>query len=629
MDRANRFFDSLRLAEARDEVLVPFADDPDGYEAASDADPAAVEAFIREAGKRGTGTVAEIDRHAFASAAADADGQIVFADSKFAGWLTNSDLSERIVGRASGDRPRVIIVASSVSGRPVAVASARGATVRNWPLDKDVLRALETGRASHALLAFTPRVDTWGTVAETFALTPSEARLLAALARVGDLRNASASVEITYETGRKLIASVMRKTGSARQTELVRLALQLAAGSVVAPASAGAIFAELFGLTVGRARVVRRVADGETREQAANALRISPARAKADLKAVYVACDVTTAVDLSRLVAEVDALAGLAEACDIELFGTEIRDEPLRLLRRRNRRGRVAFADHGPEDKYPVLIFHTTTGGRAQSPQLLATLGQNGFRPIVIERPGYGLTDIADGHCWADTAADVRDVLDELDIDNAVLLARGGAQPAVATAAALLDRIAGVVLIGPDPPVHLDRSRRGMMGRAKAMIYNNPKMLDALSLLLSQRTSSVAIERMMRSSVQGSEIDLAVCDDRDEMVALVRGGRQSAQGRVGFVAEHAALSRGDALPVIQDASNWTILFGAGDPLFAPEDAQDYWRGQLPGCRFDVVNGGGRFLHVTHTSAVIEALSRAKRDGVSAVASKVIGNPHFD
>ena len=79
MDRAQRFLDSLRLADARDEALAPFADDIEGYDAASEAYPEAIEAFIREAGGRGTGTVAELDRHAFASAAADSEGQIVLS----------------------------------------------------------------------------------------------------------------------------------------------------------------------------------------------------------------------------------------------------------------------------------------------------------------------------------------------------------------------------------------------------------------------------------------------------------------------------------------------------------------------------------------------------------------------
>lgn len=611
MDKGQRFLDSLRRADARGEALVPFADDVEGYEAASDAYPEAVETFIREAGDRGTGTVAELDRNAFASAAADPEGQIVIADEKFASWLADADLTDRIVGRAAGNRPRVMVVASSLSGRPVAVASARGASTRNWPLDEKVARALAAGQASHALLAFTPRVDTWATVAETFALTPSEARLLAALARTGDLRDASAALNIAYETGRKLIAAAMRKTGSTRQTELVRLALQLAAGAIVPPTASDAIFAELFGLSLPKAKVARRIANGETREQAAAALGMSPARAKADLKSVYVACDVSTAVDLSRLVAEVDALAGLAEACDIELFGTEIRNEPLRLMRRRQRSGRIAFADHGPEGGYPVLVFHTTTGGRAQSPHLLGALASHGFRAIVIERPGYGLTDMSAEHVWAAATADAAEVLDELGLAQAVILARGGAQPAVAAAAALAGRITGAVLIGPDPPVHLDRSRRGMMGRTKAMIYNSPRMLDALSVLLSQRTSSHAIDRMMRSSVTGSASDMAVCDDPAEMAALVRGGRQSAQGRLGFVAEHSALSRGDTLPVIADASNWTVLFGADDPLFRPDDAEPYWRAQLTGCRFEIVAGGGRFLHATHSARIVEALTQAR------------------
>lgn len=611
MSPAQRFLESLQQARLNGEALLPFAVDVDGYEAASDAAPEAIEKFICEVGSSSIGTVADVQRNVFASACANAAGELVIGDERFRSWLADEDLQNRLISRPIGNGPQIMVVASSISGRPVAVASARKSATNRWPLDDKIIEALEAGHATHALLAFTPRTDSWAAVATTLALTPSEMRLLAALATSGDLQAASKALGIAYDTGRKLIASAMRKTGSSRQTELVRLALKLVAGSIVAPPSVDGVFAELFGVSLRRAQVARRIANGDTRESAAASLGISRSSAKADLKAVYSACDVTSAVELSRLIAEVDALSGLAEACDIQFNFGGTASDPLRLLRRNGRAGYIAFADHGPAAGYPVFIFHTTTGGRAQSPRLLSDLAANGYRPIILDRPGYGLTDMAAGHIWDAAASDVADVMDELSMTEAVILSRGGAQPAVVTAARLGQKIRGVVLIGPDAPVHLDKSRSGMMGRAKNMIYSSPRMLEALSILLSRQTSSSAIERMMRSSVLGSDIDLAVCDDPAEMAALVRGGRQSAQGRVGFVAEHSALSRGDPLPKIADANSWTVLFGADDPLYGFQDTETYWSNQLDGSAKEIVVNGGRFLQATHTNRVVAALNRAR------------------
>ena len=608
------FLSSLTRAERSSAMLMPFVDDPAGFGAAIDEHPDALAEIIARGGESALATVADFRTDAFASAGALPDGTVVVADQRFADWLRNPDNLGPIIGKLA-TCPQVTTITYDNSGRPVAVAAATALTGQLWPISPLVQQAIDRGRATHVVLAFSPGGDCWAAAARTCGLAPSELRLLKQLAVDGDLRVACAAIRIAYETGRKLVASLLRKTGCARQPDLIRFALTVAAGTIATPRFADATFADLFGLRLRQAQLARAIATGSMRKAAASRIGVSGARAKADLKACFAACGVTSVVDLSRIMAEVDALSALAEACDVTFHVPGFASaDPLRLIPRATGGGRIAICDHGPSHGRPVLIFHTTTGGRAQSPTMLSALRQAGFRAIVIERPGYGLTDFVDGDIWDATARDVELALNTLGIDHAAILARGGAQAAVVTAAALGKRISGGVLLGPDPPVELDSARSGMMGRAKGWVYDTPAMLAPLAAILSRRTSADQIARLMRASVRGSAIDVAICDDAAEMEALVRGGRQSAFGMLGFVAEHAALGSRRPLPVIADGSRWSVLFGAADPLFRASDGEDYWRSQIKGCTFEAIAGGGRFLHASHVVHVCSALERSYAAG---------------
>jgi len=607
MRAARDFLNALRRAEAAGEMLRPFADDPDGFGAAIDHYPDELATLIAAGGARAMGSVADLHADAFASAAARRDGTIVVAEPRFERWLQDADLIGRILNDLD-DEPRVAVLSDERSGRPVAVAAARAAAARRWPVAAEIVAAVDDGRATHVVMAFSPGDDSWAAAARAYNLAASEVRLLRALSRQGGLRAASAALGIAYETARKQVASAMRKTGAARQSDLVRYALSIAAGAVSAPPHTNALFADLFGLTLREARLAREVAQGATREMASARIGVSGARTKAALKSVYGACGVSTAVDLARIVAEVDALAGLADACDVVFhFPGRAPTDPLRFVPRAAGRGRIAIADHGPVDGVPVLVFHTTTGGRAQSPALLRSMRAAGLRAIVVERPGYGLTDAVEGDIRTAAADDVTAVLDALGLSRVLILSRGGAQSATVTAARLGRRIVGGVLLGPDPPVELDRSRDGMMGRAKAWVYDTPAMLEPLAAILSRRTSSAQIARMLRESVAGSVADEAVCDDPAELASLVRGGRQSALGMRGFVMEHAAMGARIPLPTLVCGANWTVFAGGCDPLFIAGDAAEYWQERLPGCAFEILSDGGRFLQATHSTKIAARL----------------------
>ena len=608
IDRATAFLNRFRRADADDALLDLMSEEHEGLFAAIETAPEALLAAA-DAAVVDAGPPADPYADSFASGCCDRDGRLVAAEPRFRDWLGGVDPLAAVVHDVEVNRPSVMAITDDRTGRPVAIAAAAIATARAWPLAAAVRDAIAADPALIAVVAFRPAAGAWDQAARAFGLSPQESRLAAALAQHGDLQAAAVATCIAYQTARKLVASAMRKTGAARQTDLVRRILAAAAGDVRRPDSNLRLFAEVFGLSRRQAALAQAIADGATREAAAVSVGISGATAKAEMKQVFAACGVANAVDLARIAAEVDALAGLASACSIDIggrAGSEV--EPLRLVARRRAAGFIAVADHGPAAARPLLMFHAAVGGRHQSRRLVLALQDAGWRPIGFDRPGFGLTDMITGaDPFAEAAADVGDILDALGIDRVTLFGRTASAATLATAVAHPDRVIGGMLVAPAPPSHLDRRRTGMMGRGKALFLGNAALATAFARILSRRTSSEQIARMQRRSVAGSAIDEAAIDDPDACADIVRASRQAALGMAGFLAEMQAAGRGiDAAPH-GDGRAWTIIAGGRDPLYDYADGIEYWRETLPGARIVIVDDGGRWLHLTHLAAVVAAL----------------------
>ena len=57
--------------------------------------------------------------------------------------------------------------------------------------------------------------------------------------------------------------------------------------------------------------------------------------------------------------------------------------------------------------------------------------------------------------------------------------------------------------------------------------------------------------------------------------------------------------------------DWTVLMASHDMLYDVEQSTAYWRTVLPAARFNVVEGAGRFLAITHPDAVVAALQSGR------------------
>jgi DNA-binding CsgD family transcriptional regulator len=604
------FLDRFRMAERAGDPLSAFADDPEGFGAALAETPDALAAAFDTAVDGSHGPPVAINADCFASAACDTTGGIVVQGERFADWFDGIDpLGAAVRGTGPGN-PRVSMLADDRTGRPVALAAGTVAAARLWPLDPAVRRALDTGRASHAVVAFRPGDGSWRQSAGAFSLTNAEAGLVAALGRHGDLQRAARERGVAYETARKFVASAMRKTGAKRQTELVWNTLSAAAGDIVRTTNLVQLIRDLFALSQRQAQLALLVAGGATREDAAVALGLSDHRAKSDLKTVFQACGVTSAVDLARIVAEINALEGLAKACEVTVIGRDKASEPLRLVPRSWAPGRIAVADHGPPGAQPVLVFHSNVSGRHHPRKFIASLRSAGFRPVCIERAGYGLTDPVAGNLVEAAVRDLHDVLDALGIAHAPVIARCNTASVVACAAAASGRVAGGVLLWPEGLRRTDRIEDRMTDRIRAVFVRHPALAHGLARLASRRTGAASIERLWRKSCEGVTRDMALLDDRQELADIVRGGQQASLGMTGFMDEALELGNGPRPQPIADARAWTVMFGRGFDRYDISDATAWWARHLTGATIEAVEGGVHFLHSTHTDAVIAALKRS-------------------
>ncbi len=110
----------------------------------------------------------------------------------------------------------------------------------------------------------------------------------------------------------------------------------------------------------------------------------------------------------------------------------------------------------GPREGVPLLYHHGTPGAGISPPHLARAAAARGLRLVVTSRAGYGRSTPAPGRRVANVAADMATVLHALgEPDSAPCLVAGwsgGGPHALATAAGLAERVAGVLVIAGVAP---------------------------------------------------------------------------------------------------------------------------------------------------------------------------------
>jgi DNA-binding CsgD family transcriptional regulator/PAS domain-containing protein len=195
---------------------------------------------------------ATLDRLAVAIVLAESDGRVVHANAAAKRYLDEGgalrcvadqiaavdpasarDLAQAIADAASGttiDIPR--------SGIVVSLRDRHGRDLAAWvlPLDGGLRRDLGTGLAARVAIFMREIGDASPFPAELFvrryAITPAESRVMMLLVQGMTIAEAAETLGIALPTARTHLARLFEKTGTTRQTDLVRLTM-----SALAPVS--------------------------------------------------------------------------------------------------------------------------------------------------------------------------------------------------------------------------------------------------------------------------------------------------------------------------------------------------------------------------------------------------------
>ncbi len=274
----------------------------------------------------------------------------------------------------------------------------------------------------------------------------------------------------------------------------------------------------------------------------------------------------------------------------------------------------LGYSESGPADGFPVLGFMGT------SLSWLAHVGPDapraaGVRLILVDRPGYGLSDLQPDRSLLDWPRDIQELADGLELERfSVFGMSGGGPHAAACGHALPDRVTALGLVSSPAPVW-DRPelrfsapphRRPLIELAKS----DPDLV-ARRLLEDCRAELERIAADSRNGGKGGgpEADLAVMSDPE-----VRGRFKAAKletvarGPEGYARDLFLLYvapwgfRPEDIPVPTE-----IWQGDADEAVSPRVAE-FFEETIPGSRLHMVPGAGHLLLWSHSERILRSLA---------------------
>jgi pimeloyl-ACP methyl ester carboxylesterase/DNA-binding CsgD family transcriptional regulator len=539
------------------------------------------------------------------------DGSLVAATPRFA---IDSVIGAELIAETRRRRRAWTTDAILSEGEePTRLALAPIERAGSWALPGDLAAAARTLSGGVVVLAAHAGEGPLTVACLAYGLTGLQTRLAIESIRSGSIRAAAERLGVAHDTAREALANALKRTGAPRLPALVSRLTSLAFG-VLPGGSQQALLDEVWGLSSRQAQIAGLVAEGLPRRAIAEALGLSEAVVKKELDRVYAIVGAPSAAGLSRRIAEARALSAMTRATRGEIGLLEHGLEPLRFVARADG-SRIAISDYGPASGAPVLVAHSSMTSRVVSRGLLRALQAAGFRPVAIDRPGFGLSDPVAGaragahDPYATAADDALRVLDQLRLRRVDLVARGGAQFVAALARRAPERLGRVVLVNPDPPSTASGQGRGPLGRFKDAYRQNPTVIRLAISLLSRHFTLERLAEALPRWMRGSPPDEAAVRDPELVRDYFRAMRMFATGRYeGYVNEQVEFARGADTPPLPDASRFRVLVAAHDTLHDPDRTERYWASRLPGAQFRRITEAGRFLAMSHPHLVVEALT---------------------
>jgi pimeloyl-ACP methyl ester carboxylesterase/DNA-binding CsgD family transcriptional regulator len=545
------------------------------------------------------------DRRALAAAVVTSRGQVCWADPAYRRLFPDSTDLRPLLKRSLREGPVVSLVEGSAGAAFTAWLGDADAAGR-WSLDPEAVAALEAGPDRLAVVVSAPSrsSELARRAARALDLTALEARLAEALLFAPNLDVAAADAGVGRETARDALRRINAKAGVRRTPELVGRLIGVMCEVQAKGEDDDSLAETAFSLSPAEARVAAQIARGQTAPEAAQALGLSPETVKTHMKAVLHKTGAKGAKDLARLLVEARELVAVASAAE-PLFGEEEGGGRLRLLASLDGARRIAVIDYGPYDAQPAFVFHGAAAGRRLPDAFRQALIARGLRPIVVQRPGFGLSDPAGGDYPATAAADMAAVVERLRLKKVHLLARDtGAPAALAFALRHGDLLDRMVLLNPHPPMAVADNRVTFVASVQRHLLRNPDLVVAFAEFLRRQATTQLLERILAKALGEVPTDHAALQDLAVRQFLIRDIQAlCARSVYGFASEHAVYANGwRAPPGLVARTPWTVALSTD----LPGHVDPAWMGVADFATVRIQGAGvlPQFTHPTELAALL-------------------------
>lgn len=264
---------------------------------------------------------------------------------------------------------------------------------------------------------------------------------------------------------------------------------------------------------------------------------------------------------------------------------------------------RLAFAEHGEDENPVVLLCYGTPSSRLVEPFHADLADELGFRLIVPDRPGFGLSDPQPGRTLRDWPADAAHLLGEIGARTACVAGSSGGGPYALACAALLGPrvVPAVALHAPAPP--RDAPEHGF-------VPSDPEELSRRGTAFAQALDADpdTFFAMVEPSLSAADrVRWREADTRSAALTMFREAFR--QGVDAYVEDHLINSGlwQDLLPLV---SQPVRLWQGDDDNNVPPSATTYLAGQLPDGELTMLPGAGHLFGAGQWRTIYQELLKA-------------------
>ncbi len=269
----------------------------------------------------------------------------------------------------------------------------------------------------------------------------------------------------------------------------------------------------------------------------------------------------------------------------------------------------LGYAEYGDPTGRPVLFFPGAPSSRLLHPPEGPTLSL-GARVIVVERPGFGLSDFQKGRTLLDWPEDVIALADALGIERFPVVAVSAGGPyAAACAFKIPERVTKAAIIGGVGPTDLAGAKEEMprIRRAGAAVARRAPWLLRVILWVMGNPNRNPERFFQRMAAGNSPVDQEIIFHPEIRRRLMENYREATRAGVrGFAREAIILSNSWGFS-LEDISIPVHVWHGEEDANVSLSAARHVANKIPDCHATFLPGEGHWLHLAHWEEILRAL----------------------